>query len=206
MPTVIEDFIVTAQAIGIHGNLEEDKFMKKNIYSFLGAVIMVLALSVIIVSAQIASGGSYTLNQAVIANGGGTSSDAGNLYKVEGTSGQSAAGTFSSAVGTYSVRGGFWPADPLAPTAARVSISGRVIGVRGESLRNIVVTLEGGDLFTPRTTRTNSFGNFTFEEVTVGEIYTITVKTKRYGFPQDNQIISLMDSVSGIIFQAGWEN
>ena len=168
-----------------------------------------VGLSIIIIAAvtaaQVASGGSYTLNQAVVASGGGTSNDAGNDYKVEGTAGQPAAGTLAN-VGTYSIRSGFWSPNPFAPTAAGASISGRVITAHGEGIRNVSVVLTGGNLFTPRTVRTGTFGNFTFEGVTVGQIYTITVQGKKYNFPQSSQVISLLDNVTDIVFQADWEN
>jgi hypothetical protein len=157
------------------------------------------------VSAQIASGGSYTLNQAVVASGGGTSNDAGNLYKVEGTSGQAAAGTLSTS-SAYTTRGGFWAPNPFAPTAAVVGIGGRVLGTGNEGLRNVTVTLTGGTLSTPRVTRTNTFGNFKFEDVEVGQVYTVSVQSKKYGFPQESQVFSLMDGISDILFQAAWEN
>ena len=180
--------------------------MKKMNYKIIFLqMILITALGVLAVKAQVASGGTYTLDQAVVGNGGGTSSDAGNNYKVEGTGGQSVAGTFSN-TGAYSVRGGFWAANPLAPTAAGVNVSGRVLGISGEGLRNITVILEGGNLFTPRTARTNTFGYFTFEDVLVGETYVVSVRTKKYGFPQESQVFSLMDSISDIIFQAGWTN
>lgn len=157
------------------------------------------------VNAQISTGGSYTLNQTVIANGGGTSSDAGNTYQVEGTSGQSAAGTNSTG-GTYTTRGGFWAGTLMSPTAANATVSGRVRGIAGEGLRNVTVILEGGTLFTPRRTRTNAFGGFTFEDVPVGQVYIISVQNKKYGFQQESQVISVLDNVADIIFQANWEN
>src|SRR5687768_14221420 len=92
--------------------------------------IFLLILAAFGITAQVASGGNYTLNQAVVASGGGTSNDAGNNYKVEGTAGQPTAGTFDN-VGTYSIRGGFWSPNPFAPTAAGANISGRVVTANG---------------------------------------------------------------------------
>jgi hypothetical protein len=179
--------------------------MKKTMYRVIAAIVGMLTLTALSVSAQVASGGSYTLNQAVVASGGGTSNDAGNNYKVEGTAGQTVAGTFANA-GSYSIRSGFWSPNPFAPTAAGVNVSGRVITANGAGIRNVIVVLTGGNLFTPRTTRTGTFGNFTFEDVTVGQIYIVTVEGKKYNFPQSSQIISLVDNVTDIVFQADWEN
>jgi hypothetical protein len=179
--------------------------MKKIMSGVTAAIVGMLTLTVLSVSAQVASGGNYTLNQAIVANGGGASNDAGNNYKVEGTTGQTVAGTFVSA-GSYSIRSGFWSPNPFAPTAAGVSVSGRVITANGAGIRNVIVVLTGGNLFTPRTVRTATFGSFTFEDVTVGQIYTVSVEGKKYNFPQSSQVISLVDNVTDLVFQADWEN
>jgi len=169
-------------------------------------LIAIFILTAAGICAQVASGGSYALSQTVVASGGGTSSDAvNNNYKIESTSGQPAAGTFSS-TGNYAVRGGFWAANQFAPTAAGVSLSGSVVSASGIGIRNVTVILTGGRLLAPRTTRTTTFGSFTFDDVEVGQLYTITVQSKKYGFQQDSRIISVMDTVSDILFQANWEN
>ena len=64
----------------------------------------------------------------------------------------------------------------------------------------------GGTLIVPRQTRTNSFGNFTFEDVEVGQIYILSVQNKKYGFQQTSLIVSVLDNIGDIIFQAAWEN
>jgi hypothetical protein len=179
--------------------------MIKTLPGIFGVAAIIIVFSVTPTAAQVASGGNYTLNQAVVASGGGTSNNAGNNYKVEGTSGQPAAGTFANA-GTYSIRSGFWSPNPFAPTAAGASISGRVVTASGAGIRSVSVVLTGGNLSTPRTVRTGTFGNFTFEDVTVGQVYTITVQGKKYNFPQNSQVISLLDNVTDIVFQADWEN
>lgn len=180
--------------------------MKKIMCGVFSVIVGILTLMTISISAQVAAGGSYTLNQAVVASGGGTSIDAvNNNYKVEGTTGQPAAGTFAN-VGSYSIRGGFWAPNPFAPTAAGVDVSGRVITNEGAGIRNVVVILTGGTLLTPRTTRTTTFGNFSFEDVAAGQTYVVSVQSKKYGFAQESQVFSLMDSITDIVFQSGWEN
>jgi len=179
--------------------------MNKKTLKYIGLLGTILSLSLINVSAQIASGGGYTLSQTVIA-GGGTINDAVNGgYKVEGTNGQSAAGTLGAG-GSYAVTGGFWSPNPFAPTAAGVSVSGRVLDVAGSGLFNATITLTGGNLLVPRTTRTNTFGYFRFEDVEAGHFYIVTVRNKKYGFGQESQYISLLDNVTDIVFRAEWEN
>lgn len=171
-----------------------------------GSILLLLGLLCFSdAAAQVATGGAYTLDRAVIAAGGGTSADGGNLYKVEGTAGQSTRGSVSN-TGAYSIRGGFWSADPLIPSAANASIGGRVVDAGGAGLRNITVTLSGGNLLTPRTTLTSSFGYFTLDDVLAGETYILSVENKKYSFQQPTQVVLLMDNISDIIFQAAWGN
>lgn len=83
----------------------------------------------------------------------------------------------------------------LAPTAASVTVAGRVSFSNGFGLGNAVVTLtnSNGD---PRTTQTSSFGYFKFEDVEVGETYTVTVRHKRYSFTP--QVITVIDNVEDL--------
>src|SRR5438445_2377704 len=73
--------------------------------------------------AQVATGGQFTLDQSVIASGGGTSSS--GAFTVEGTAGQPVAGQKASN-SPFSVHAGFWNGEPLGPSAASVTVRGRV--------------------------------------------------------------------------------
>lgn len=174
----------------------------KKIIVFAG---LILTLTVPM-SAQISQGGSYTIDQSVIASGGGASSNAGNTFRVEGTSGQAVAGTNSGNGANYFVRSGFWTSPSLAPTAGGALVSGRVVTADGRGITNAVITLSGGALFTPRTVQTSGFGYFTFEDVEVGQSYLVTIRSKRFTFPQNSQFIVLMDNVTDIVFEAAPEN
>lgn len=68
----------------------------------------------------------------------------------------------------------------LAPTAAGVSIAGRVID-RSRGISNAIVTLAGPDGKVLEA-QTNTFGNFRFKGVTAGQTYVIAVRAKRYRF------------------------
>lgn len=172
--------------------------MKQKLFTL--ATIITLAASS--ASAQIATGGTYALEQAAIANGGGNSA-AGN-YAVEGTAGQSAAGTNGTG-GAYALRGGFW--NPLAgPTAANVTISGRVVREDGLGIRNVRVTITGNSLTSLRTALTSSMGYFSFEEIEAGQSYVVSVVSKRYGFFEPSRIISVTDSITDLVFAASWQN
>lgn len=87
----------------------------------------------------------------------------------------------------------------LAPTAANVSVAGRVRTQNGSGIGNafvIMTDLQG----TRRSARTNMFGNYNFNDVEVGTTYVLQVSSKQYQFPQ--QVISVNDNITGLDFTA----
>ncbi|HQU85002.1 MAG TPA: carboxypeptidase-like regulatory domain-containing protein [Pyrinomonadaceae bacterium] len=176
--------------------------MKRKLFASAISTAFLFVLAVAGVNAQIASGGTYSLQQAVVGNGGGSSS--GGTYSVQGTAGQAAAGTNMYSA-TYVALNGFWN-NLLVPTAASARIEGRVVDAEGNAIRNLAVILSGAPLTTPRIVKTNSFGSFVFEDVAVGETYVISVSSKKFGFGQPSRVISLNENVADIVFQASWEN
>jgi hypothetical protein len=86
-----------------------------------------------------------------------------------------------------------------APTAAGVSIAGRVISADGRGVRNANVTLRdaSGNL---RTAITSSFGYYRFDDVAVGQTYVCSVRSKRYQFSP--KVVSLVDELTGLDFVA----
>jgi hypothetical protein len=81
------------------------------------------------------------------------------------------------------------------PTAAGVSIDGRVIDTSGRPVRNALVTL-AGDLSFQRVVRTNQFGYFGFTDIPVGAAYVISADSKQFTVPP--RILSVSDNISGI--------
>ena len=162
----------------------------------LSAAILLLFIS-IVGAAQ--SGGNYELRQSVIASGGGSNST-GAQFSVSGTTGQAIAGIVSTD-SNYSLRGGFWAFDSLAPTAALVSISGRVLTADGQGIRNISVKLSdaNGGI---RLTKTGSFGYFRFTEVEVGQIYILEVTGKKFTFSNPTRVLSVFDEITNVDFIA----
>lgn len=95
--------------------------------------------------------------------------------------------------------------EALAPTAANVSVGGRVVTAEGSGISYAIVTLtdiQGNS----RTVRTNSFGRFTFYEVAVGETYIISIQSKRFVFSQNAQVVNVMEAINEIVFTADFEN
>lgn len=138
------------------------------------------------------SGGSFTITKSVIAGGGGNST--GSTFVLDGTAGQSTAGT-TSAGGTFQLSGGFWGG--AAAPATSVSISGRVTTPGGQGLRNAVVSLIDAQGIR-RTALTSSFGIYSFDMVTTGQTYTMTVGSKRYRFAP--QFVPVQGSLTNVDF------
>ncbi len=69
----------------------------------------------------------------------------------------------------------------LGPTAANISIGGRVLNANGRAIPRAIisVTNQNGE---QQTARTNPFGYYRFSEIPAGQTYVITVVSKRYTF------------------------
>jgi Carboxypeptidase regulatory-like domain len=175
--------------------------MKNTFRIIYGMLTLFVAYSVV-ANAQIASNGNYTLTQSAIANGGasGTGASIGGNYSVEGTIGQSAAGTNQQAA-IYNFKPGFWTAQPLAPTAASVSVVGRILTASGRGIRNVRVTLTAPSGET-RTVLSSTFGYFRFNEVLAGETYIFSISAKRYTFVQPTVVVSVDEDLTDLNFVA----
>ncbi len=144
------------------------------------------------------SGGSFEIKQSVIAGGGG--SVVGGVFSLDGSIGQTLAGVNSNG-SPFAVTSGFWNFSPLAPTAANVSVGGRVLTPGGGGIRNARVTLTAPDGQT-RTAQTGTFGYYRFEGVPVGETYIISIFSRRFTFSQPTQVVAVLDAVADINFIA----
>ena len=147
---------------------------------------------------QIASGGSFSLSQSALAGGGRTGSN--GAFTVEGTAAQSAAGGLMQG-GQLSVYSGFWTPPPFAPTAASVSVSGRIVTAAGQGISGVSVTLLGSDGVTSLS-RSSSFGYYSFPEVLAGDTYILTVTSKKYFFAQPTIVVHVVDQLDNIDFVA----
>jgi hypothetical protein len=86
-------------------------------------------------------------------------------------------------------------------TAANGSISGRVTA-GGRGITRTMVMLSGGNLNEPLYATTNSFGNYNFSDIPVGENYVVTVMSKKYSFANPSIVISLNENISDADFIA----
>lgn len=87
------------------------------------------------------------------------------------------------------------------PTAAEVSIAGRVLTADGTGIRNATITLSLPD-GTSRTVRTGSFGYFQFDSVTAGETVVVSISSKSYRFEPSSQVLVVGDNIDDLQFVA----
>lgn len=168
-------------------------------YRFIRNLIFVFAFvgfaGLTTASAQIATGGSYSLEQSVIAGGGASSS--GGTYVLEGTIGQSVAGTRSASDvpgPEYGLDPGFWQSN-LVPTAAEVAVSGRVVTQDGRGIVGVRLTLVDS-VGTTYQALSSSFGAFEFYGVPSGQAYVLTVTSKRFQFQP--RVVAVNDQISDL--------
>lgn len=182
-----------------------ENFINSKILQRSVAVCVCAALFACFAKAQIAVGGNYTLSQTAIAGGGasGAGASVNGNYSLEGTIGQNAAGTKQQNV-PYAFQPGFWTVQTFAPTAASVSVGGRVLTADGGGVRNVRVTMMGASGET-RTAISSSFGYFRFEAVTAGETYIFSVFSKRFTFSQPVQVRSILEETDDVVFTANAE-
>jgi Carboxypeptidase regulatory-like domain len=89
----------------------------------------------------------------------------------------------------------------FAPTAANVSISGRVLGAKDKGLSNVRVSLtdNNGNV---RTTTTNSFGNYSFNEIAAGQNYIVSATHRKYRFEVPTQVLQVNENLTDVNFTA----
>lgn len=168
--------------------------MRKKNVSTTGVIAMLLFLFAVEIPAQ--SGGDFEITDSVIGSGGDALS--AGIFEMDATLGQVASG---GPVGQnpFSITSGFWNYTALAPTAAHVAISGRVVNAEGFAVQQAslrLMTQEGEIMYT----RTSAFGSYRFENVMIGQSVFITVSHKQYVFEPRSFMVS--DEIAGLDFVA----
>jgi hypothetical protein len=93
--------------------------------------------------------------------------------------------------------------DEMIPTAANVSINGRVEMGPGRSVARAMLVLTEPISGRSWITHTNTFGYYQFPEVPAGVFYVVTVSpTKRYTFTPDSYSFVAEDDLNGVNFTA----
>lgn len=87
----------------------------------------------------------------------------------------------------------------LVPTAASVSISGRVATASGRGIRNVVITMIDSN-GNERTATSTAFGYYRFDDVSAGETVTLSAKAKRFKFNQSSIVRTTNESITDADF------
>lgn len=89
----------------------------------------------------------------------------------------------------------------VAPTAASVSLGGRVFNSNGSGIGRAQLTLvsTNGQV---RTAISNGFGYYNFDGLQSGGTYTLTINSKEFQFAKPSRIINLDKSLSDVDFEA----
>lgn len=134
------------------------------------------------------------MDKTVISSGGSVSS--GSTYTMISTIGQPLAGGPVSGTGIYG-HIGFW-SPGFAPTAAGVSVSGRVITSSGRAINNVTLkqTSMNGQ---SSTVRTGGFGYFRFNNLPSGEMYILTINAKGFTFPERSVTLFVNDHIADLM-------
>ena len=94
-----------------------------------------------------------------------------------------------------------WVVGNPVVTAADTFIAGKVKTAEGNGIRNATVVLTDAN-GNSRTVNTGSFGNYRFDNVAVGETYTVTVIGKRYAFTNAVQVVTVSGNIADLDFTA----
>jgi hypothetical protein len=114
--------------------------------------------------------------------------------------------TYPNAVGGDGADIGAFEAQtaPAAPTAATVSVSGRVVTASGGAIMNVRLSLTDSQ-GSVRTTITDSSGHYQFDDVQAGETYILTATGKRLSFSQPVQVLNINEETNQVNFIANSE-
>lgn len=158
---------------------------------------LLILFGALTVSVAAQTGGAFEITQSAVANGGGQS--AGGNFSLVGTAGQQTAGGTLDSV-QFHLYSGFWSPD-LVPTAANVTVSGRVLNFSGRGVfrAQIIMTDAGGAI---HYASTNPFGYFRFERVEAGQTYVFSVTHKRYLFTNNPQVLFVSQATDELMFIA----
>lgn len=88
----------------------------------------------------------------------------------------------------------------VVPTAANVSVAGRVGDAEGFAIRNVLVSVTNATTGTIKTARTNSFGFFMVSGLPAGNTYIFEVRAKGYSFAP--QVMTVSNDIADLELRA----
>ncbi len=90
----------------------------------------------------------------------------------------------------------------VGPTAASVSVSGRILSSDGRGITNATVTVNGVSLSSARVVTTGRTGQYIIDDLTAGETYVINVGARRHTFATPSRLLDLTDNLADVDFIA----
>lgn len=127
------------------------------------------------------------------------------LYRWEGAVPELMTATLNTTTNTYVANGissfSDWTIGNLAPSAANVSISGRVVSAYGNGISNSELTVTDNEGQTKRAL-TSGFGYYRLDGLDAGRTYVLRVRAKRYTFANPVRVIVVNDDLTGEDFVA----
>ena len=88
----------------------------------------------------------------------------------------------------------------VVPTAADVSLGGRVADANGRGIRNVRIFISGGSMAGPRSAVTNGFGYYRLDGLQAGKTYVVFAAGKRYAILNPSRIITLNEELVDVDF------
>ena len=118
-----------------------------------------------------------------------------------GLAGQNARGNWTMCVadaatgdtGTF----GSWTLTLAAPTAAGVSVGGRVLTTDGRGVRSTQVTISGPNGYS-NTALSGPNGNFVFDDVEAGQTYVVSILSRRFTYQP--RVVQVGDNIADLDF------
>lgn len=147
-----------------------------------------LRLTTVDQTTQLGDDDSSDSDAVLVLNPGGSS--AGTWPVISVTTGSGGSNTHALDLGLM-----------FSPTAAGVTVAGRLTTSEGIGIRSVQVmmTTRFGEL---RRTMTGAFGFYAFEDVPAGENVLVTVSAKRFRFAQSSLVVFTGDSLANVDFVA----
>ena len=170
-------------------------FVRRREYFFKVCLVLVILISAQDIFTQ--SGGQFAVESSVVSGGGGNI--AGGDFDLTGTVAQPVAGGYISSV-PFHLYSGFW-SPFLQPTAAPVSLGGRVRTTGGRGLGGVRITLVGIDGNLTRAV-SSPFGYYRFDGLISGNTYILTVDQSRHAFDVPSIAVHLTDTIADLDFIA----
>jgi len=158
---------------------------------------MAAALMLLTATDAVAQTPAYTLQRQIIANGGGTMSSP--EYTLDSTIGITTAGEQQGSE-NENAHVGFWFHE-VAPTAANVSISGRVTTASGQGIPGAFLVLTD-TVGLKKTVLTGAFGYYRFDNVESGQAFVLSISAKQRHFANPSIMLQTGDEIRDLDFIA----